>query len=383
MYRFLLAKLHIDSLSTKSTVKGVREALKTLPKTLNNSYDEAMKRISDQNEESYAIAHSTLTWVANAKRPLTVLEIQTALAVEPGTKSLDEDNILDVEIILSVCAGLVIIDEQLSVVRLVHYTTQEYLDHIQPQQFPDAQTEITRSLLTYLAFDNIADLEENIDPDLPPLFEYSQYCLAHATGPPEGALRDMLLDSLPRVAQLGGCWRRTWRSPPWNVRDWPLQPSTLWIAAATDLREIAQFLLERVPYSLLPDCPEIAVASNYGHLQMVQLLVQHGVDVNAVSKHLGNALQAASCMGHKNIVQLLIEQGANVNAQGGEYDTALQAASFMGHKNIVQLLIEQGANVKTQGGRFDSALQAASLMGHKTIVQLLIEQGADVNAQGG
>ncbi|KAJ7805046.1 hypothetical protein B0H14DRAFT_3773018, partial [Mycena olivaceomarginata] len=116
------------------------------------SYDDALKRIEEQNEENKKTARSILIWVANAKRPLKILEIQTALAVEPGEKFLDKDNILDMEIILSVCAGLVIIDEQLSALRLVHYTTQEYLDRIQLQQFPDAQTEITSTLLTYLAF---------------------------------------------------------------------------------------------------------------------------------------------------------------------------------------------------------------------------------------
>ncbi|KAJ6574262.1 hypothetical protein B0H19DRAFT_1341329, partial [Mycena capillaripes] len=150
---FLLAKLHIESLSTKTTVKSVREALKTLPKTLSDSYENAMRRIKEKNEESRKTAHSTLTWVANAKRPLTALELQTALAIEAGTKALDKDNMLDIDIILSVCAGLIIADEQVSVVRLVHYTTQEYLESIQLQQFPDAQTEISRSLLTYLAFD--------------------------------------------------------------------------------------------------------------------------------------------------------------------------------------------------------------------------------------
>ncbi|KAJ7028117.1 ankyrin repeat domain-containing protein [Mycena alexandri] len=380
---FLLAKLHIESLSTKSTVKGVREALKTLPKTLNNSYDDAMKHIGEQNEESRAIAHSTLTWVANAKRPLTVLEIQTALAVEPGTKSLDEDNILDMEIILSVCAGLVIVDEQLLVVRLVHYTTQEYLDRIQPQQFPDAHIQITRTLLTYLAFDKMMDFEKDANHDPPPLLGYSQYCLAHAAGPPEGALKDLLLDFLSQAGNSRWNWRGTWESPPWTFSNWPLRPSALWVAAATDLREIVQFLLETVPYVPDPDCPEIIVASNYGHLQMTQLLVEHGANINVGSKHSGTPLHRASYNGHKHIVCFLIEQGANVNAQGGGYNSALQAASYNGHENIVQLLIEHGANVNAQGGVYDSALQAASLQGHGNIVQLLIENGANVNAQGG
>ncbi|KAJ7028119.1 ankyrin repeat domain-containing protein [Mycena alexandri] len=380
---FLLAKLHIESLSTKSTVKGVREALKSLPKTLNNSYDDAMKRIGEQNEESQAIAHSTLTWVANAKRPLTVLEIQTALAVEPGTKSLDEDNILDMEIILSVCAGLVIVDEQLLVVRLVHYTTQEYLDSVQPQQFPDAHTQITCTLLTYLAFDKMMDFEEDANGDIPPLLGYSQYCLAHAAGPPEGALKDLLLDFLSQGANPRQKWPGAWESPPWTFSDWPRRPSALWVAAATDLREIVQFLLETVPYVPDPDCPEIIIASNYGHLQMTQLLVEHGANINVGSTHSGTPLHCASYNGHKHIVCFLIEQGADVNVQGGHFGSALLAASHSGHGNIVQLLIEHGANVNTQGGDFDSALQAASLQGHGNIVQLLIEHGANVNAQGG
>jgi di/tripeptidase len=90
--------------------------LKALPKTINNSYENAMKQIDEQSKEDKQIAYSTLTWVANVKRPLTAHELQTALAIEPGTKSLDSDIILDIEIIISVCALLVIVDTQLSVV---------------------------------------------------------------------------------------------------------------------------------------------------------------------------------------------------------------------------------------------------------------------------
>ncbi|KAJ6592513.1 hypothetical protein B0H19DRAFT_1279088 [Mycena capillaripes] len=74
-----------------------------------------MHQIESQNEDHRNIAHSALTWVANAKRPLTVADLQVALAVEPDTQQLDSDNLLDIEIILSVCAGLVILDEQSNV----------------------------------------------------------------------------------------------------------------------------------------------------------------------------------------------------------------------------------------------------------------------------
>jgi hypothetical protein len=84
--RFLLAKLHIESLATKNTIKTVREALKGLPNTLGQSDDIAMQRIEAQNEEDRNTACSAITWVANAKRPLTVRELRTALAVEPDAR---------------------------------------------------------------------------------------------------------------------------------------------------------------------------------------------------------------------------------------------------------------------------------------------------------
>jgi hypothetical protein len=90
---------------------------------------------------------------------------------------------LDIETILSVCSGLVNVYDESSVVRLVHYTTQEYLDSIQAQKFPDTQTRITHTLLTFLAFDRYPDSSRE-SGNLPPLVEYSQYCLAVRGTPP-------------------------------------------------------------------------------------------------------------------------------------------------------------------------------------------------------
>ncbi|KAJ6587974.1 hypothetical protein B0H19DRAFT_923286, partial [Mycena capillaripes] len=115
---FLLARLRIESFNAEHTVHGVREAFKALPKTLDDSYDYVMKRIEDQDEKDKNLAYSALTWVLNAQRPLKVLELQTALAIKPGSKSVNMHNIVAVDIILSVCVGLLIVDEEEAVVRL-------------------------------------------------------------------------------------------------------------------------------------------------------------------------------------------------------------------------------------------------------------------------
>lgn len=78
-------------------------------------------------------------------------EIQEALAIEIGESTLDPDNVDDIEDIVSVCAGLVIVDQ--GSVRLVHYTTQEYLRRQSSKHFPEGQQIIASSCVTYLCFE--------------------------------------------------------------------------------------------------------------------------------------------------------------------------------------------------------------------------------------
>jgi hypothetical protein len=79
-------------------------------------------------------------------------ELQYALGVEVGESKLDIENLPQAEDILSVCTGLVTVDEESGIIRLVHYTAQEYFKRTQRQWFPDAQASITTTCATYLSF---------------------------------------------------------------------------------------------------------------------------------------------------------------------------------------------------------------------------------------
>ncbi|KAJ7453128.1 hypothetical protein FB451DRAFT_672056 [Mycena latifolia] len=91
---FLLAKFHIDSLTTKHTIKAVRDALTNMPEDLNDTYGDIMQRINQQSEDDKSLAHHTLSWISNVKRPLRPAELTEALAVELGANEGEYDSAL-------------------------------------------------------------------------------------------------------------------------------------------------------------------------------------------------------------------------------------------------------------------------------------------------
>lgn len=158
----------MDSLLDKRTKAKVYSTLKGLvngSKSLNEAYDEAVKRIEAQLPEDSTLAKAILSWITYAQRPLITGELCHALAVKPGDEDLDKDNVPDIEDIILVCAGLVAVDEESNIIRLVHYTTQEYFEGIREKWNPGAQLEITSTCLTYLSFSPLSSGSSSSDEE--------------------------------------------------------------------------------------------------------------------------------------------------------------------------------------------------------------------------
>ena len=111
-----------------------------------------MDRIEGQLEDEKELAKQVLSWITCAMRPLTTSELEHALAVELEEPQLDLENICPVYHMVSVCAGLVTVDEESGIIRLVHYTTQEYFERSQTTWFPNAEADITITCIAYLSF---------------------------------------------------------------------------------------------------------------------------------------------------------------------------------------------------------------------------------------
>ncbi|TEY86542.1 hypothetical protein BOTCAL_0006g00220 [Botryotinia calthae] len=153
---FLLARLHFDSLKGKKSPKAMRNALNMLPTgsdAYRYAYKDAMERIEGQLDDERDLAKQVLSWIICAKRPLTTAELQEAIAVEIDETELDRENFTEISTMISVCAGLVIVDDESKIIRLVHYTTQEYFEGTRDGWFPNAETFITTICVTYLSFE--------------------------------------------------------------------------------------------------------------------------------------------------------------------------------------------------------------------------------------
>ncbi|KAF1828418.1 ankyrin repeat protein, partial [Decorospora gaudefroyi] len=140
----------------KRTPKEVKSTLARLSKgsaALDDAYRDAIQRIEGQMDGDSKRAKSVLSWITLAKRPLTTTEICCALAVEPGEAELDPESRPDIEDLVSVCAGLVVVDPESAVIRLVHYTTQEFFERSSNAWNLGAQLHIATTCLTYLSFD--------------------------------------------------------------------------------------------------------------------------------------------------------------------------------------------------------------------------------------
>ena len=127
---------------------------------------QTIERIRRQPKTRANQGMATLYWVSLASRPLSVTEISHALAVrtDSAKKPFDISRICSNNTLLACCMGLVIIDEETSTVRLVHYSLQEFLQNdndleVSPFHIHTGHGLIARTCLTYLRFCQTMTLE--------------------------------------------------------------------------------------------------------------------------------------------------------------------------------------------------------------------------------
>lgn len=135
--------------------------------------------------------------------------------------------------------------------------------------------------------------------------------------------------------------------------------------------ETARFLLEakcKIGVSL-------HVASQLGHLSVVQLLLEYGADVDARHVGFSTPLALAVRAGHAAVVSRLIEEGASTVLS----PHPIIAACEFGHLQVVQVLVERAGckNIKSPNGL--TPVLIACQAERWDVVEYLIKCGAEVD----
>ncbi|KFY17788.1 hypothetical protein V492_00386 [Pseudogymnoascus sp. VKM F-4246] len=406
---FLLARLHVDSLRGKGTKKEIRSTLKNLPKgltALSKAYDEAIERIEGQLPEESTRAKRVLSWIIYAERQLTTKELSHALAVEAGESELDKDNILDIEDMISVCAGLVAVDEKSDVIRLVHYTAQEYFERVREAWNPKAQEEIASTCLTYLSFQtfdtghcyNDEDFERRIIQN--PFLDYAARYWGNHALTVQQAIEKLALLFLRNMNQVS-CSNQVMSVPNYRYQGYsqaiPMEVIGIHIVADFGLAHLLQELTHGGgnEYCMYIDArasngrTPLWIAAEHGREAVVRLLVEReDVEADSKDEHGRTPLWIAAERGHKAVVRLLVERDdveADLRDKRGW--TPLWIAALRGHEAVVRLLVERedvDADSKDERGR--TPLSWAAETGHEAVVRLLVEREdveADSKSKGG
>jgi hypothetical protein len=334
--RFRWAECQLDALQKCLSRPMLRNALASLPKTLDATYARILYNI-DEEYSKYALR--ILQWLVCSARPLQIEELVDVIAVDTeGDPRFDAYNRLkEPRDILTICSSLVTISAETTEgshskitemeVRLAHFSVKEYLVSERIQRGKAARY-------------SIREIHANVS--------IAEICLAYLLqfDNPD-SLTSQTIKEYPLARYAAEYWTQHARVAGGN---------------------------ENMLHRLIT---ELFMSKKDAHVNCIRLFnpdeAREGPDITKSSKSVAPPLYYASLTGLIEAVRLLLESGADVNARGGDdgSGSALQAASAGGHGQIVQRLLESGADVNAREGDGGSALQAASAGGHDRIVQRL------------
>ena len=118
------------------------------------------------------------------------------------------------------------------------------------------------------------------------------------------------------------------------------------------------------------DTPLIYAAQN-GHLDVVQVLLEGGANVERTNANQWTALHAAAWNGYVDVCRLLLDWGAKVNSLDKWQDTPLHDAARRGRLSVVKLLVERGADVRVRNEDGRTASDMARVYGELDVAEWL------------
>ena len=278
----------MDELRKCLKLNALRKTLKSLPKTLDDTYARILCNIDEEHSKD---AFKILQWLAYSARPLRIKEVAEVVAVDiEGDSRFDPENRLrEPRDVLTICSSLV--TKEGEKLRLAHFSVKEYLVSDRVQTGPASRYSVKECADDYIA----------------------QTCLTyllHFKGPMSLTSRN--IDEFPLARYAAQYWTQH---------------------AEVAGKETNSILVQQLSMDLF-------LSKRDAYVNCVRLFNpdRHRPNMTMAFESIVPPLYYASFTCLLGPVQQLLEKGADVNAQGGYYNNALQAASYDGHDRVVQLL---------------------------------------------
>ena len=162
--------------------------------------------------------------------------------------------------------------------------------------------------------------------------------------------------------------------------DWKHTPADL--AAQKGHFEVVDFLLQTewtnngLP-GYLRILPSLSIAACFGYLEILDLMLQNGYDVNIESQYNHETPLHIAAQSEKfEIAKFLLQNNADANAKTGYDLTPLHQVALNGDFEIAELLLQNGAEVDAKSKDKETPLHTASDMAYPKVVEVLLKYGA-------
>ena len=334
-----------------------------------------------QNQSGARLAFTVLQWLSSVRRPITALELQHAIAARSGSSKLGA--LTNTKKFVSCCFGLTIIDKETQVVRLVHFSVNEFLLERRDELFDDPDSVLAGSCLAYMALFIKAEMRaesEWTDKSASPRYgrwPFWEYSAGHwgihagrsCVGPAEASLRDFAFsgETLQRWSDY-----MVYRSKD-RTRDW--RGRIRWDGASE---------WERLAFFITKDTTVLHVASIYGLGQVIQEALGMGFGINMRDKNGATAFMVAAGAGQNDILKYLLACGSvEANFYDASGRTALCYAVEHERVSSVRFLLGALAVEVNAGKALELACRSDEGSENADIIAplLLAHAGLDLQAQ--
>ena len=361
--------MHINNILGQTSRGQVIEALKALPTGLAENIGFTLERIKSQHPQSQAqatLAMNVLLWLSHAKRPLKVSELQHAVAMRPEENGMED--LTDPDFFVHCCFGLVVIDKETSIIRLVHFSVNEYLQDRRSEFFPNADDILTFSCLSYM-FIYQSELDHCLESlsvanDNAPFLTYAaRHWGIHAGG--------SILRKTQEMVQLF-CSRRVFYA---------------W-ATLLDVDVKKKDTIDELEAQYVNAGSSVLhVAAAYGLKYLMEEHLRKDLAVNITDLENATPLMLAVACGHTDILRLLLAQPSiDVHRLDIEQHTALWYAVYRGQVKCVQILLSSDFDLDINSGKpfFLASQKVWRRLQYGEIVSLLLSRSElDPNCDDG